>query len=217
MADEPTPKEPAAEPVDVEALVAKAVKQHGDMNTAYHALLRERDTLRDELAATKGNLPKDGAVVLEGDPAKAWAAYQALGEPSAIAKQLETGTAAAAERDELKFNAHIGEVSTLAKMRPSVLADRVKASGVEIVVKEEPDPKAPTGAKLKVPHVKGEGEKTTPLDEYAKANWADYLPALSAEPAPPATPRGSPPTHGNGPPRPAVPDRSSRPLQPLVR
>jgi hypothetical protein len=221
MADEPAPKEPAkpAEPapVDIKALVADAVKQHGDMNTAYHALLRERDTIRDELAATKGKLPRADAVVLDAAQAKLMAAWQAIGEPDDVVKRLDAGTKAVEERDKLKFDAHMGEVSTLAKMRPAVLADRVKASGVEILIQEVADPKAPTGAKIRVPHVKGEGDKTTPLADYATEHWADSLPALSVEPAAPAAPRGSPSTTGNGPPRPPVVERTGRPLQSLVR
>jgi hypothetical protein len=218
MADDPKAPEPKTpEPPDIKALVADAVKQHGDMNTAYHALLRDRDTLRDELGETKKRLPKDGHVVLDPESAKTFAAYQTYGPPEALAKALEDGKTAATERDDLRFTQHMGEVSGLMKWKPSVLADRVKASGVETVIKDEPDPKAPTGAKLRVPHVKLEGDKTVPLAEYAKQHWADYLPALSAEPPKPEMQRGSPPSNGQGPPRPAVAEKSGRPLQPLVR
>lgn len=210
-------KAEATETPDIKAMIADAVKQHGDLNVAYLMVSKERDTLRDELGATKERLPKEGHVVLDPDGAKRWADYQALGEPSALSKRIADGEAAATERDDLKFQSHIGEVATLEKWKPKVLADRVKASGIETFIKEEPDPKDPKGAKLRVPHVKLEGDKTTPLADYAKEHWGDYLPALQAEPAKAESLRGSPPSNGHTPQRPAVAEKSGRPLQPLVR
>ena len=219
MADE-IPKEKAPETPaapDLAALAAELLKQHGgDQGRALMAVMGERDKFRDEAAETRKRLPKDGHVVLDPEAAKAWAAYQAYGPPEVIGKALEDGKTAATERDDLKFQAHTAAVAGLMKWKPGVLADRVKASGVETVIKEEADPKAPTGAKLKVPHVKLEGDKTQPLAEYAAAHWGDYLPALSAEPAKVETPRGSPPSNGHTPARPAVPS-TDQPRRSLVR
>lgn len=207
----------ATETPDIKAMIADAVKQHGDLNVAYLMVSKERDTLRDELGATKERLPKEGHVVLDPDGAKRWADYQALGEPSALSKRIADGEAAATERDDLKFQSHIGEVAGLAKWKPKVLADRIKASGIETLIKEEPDPKDPKGAKLRVPHVKLEGDKTTPLADYAKEHWGDYLPALQAEPAKAESLRGSPSFTGANPARPPVVVKTDQPRRSLVR
>ncbi len=218
----PKPKrgaKPATEPLTADD-VAELLKAHsGDSNAALRTVLAERDRYRDEASEAKGRLPKEGSVVLDADAAKAWAAYQGHGTPEAIAKALEDGKTAATERDDLKFQSHIGEVAGLMKWKPGVLADRVRALKLETVIKEEPDPKDLKGDKLRVPHVKLEGDKTISLADHAKATpeLADYLPALQLEPAKAESLRGSPTTNGQGPPRPAVTDKSSRPLPSLVR
>jgi hypothetical protein len=221
---EPTPKsktkaKPAPEPLTADD-VAELLKAHGgDQGAAIRAVMAERDKFRDEATELKARIPKEGSVVLDQAQAALWAAYQAHGTPEAIAKALEAGTAATAERDELKFQSHIGEVASLMKWKPGVLADRVNALKLETIINEEPDPKDPRGAKIKVPHVKLEGDKTVSLADHAKATpgLADYLPALQTEPAKTAYERGSPSSNGNGPPRPAVIEKSGRPLSPLVR
>jgi hypothetical protein len=231
MSDEPKEPEPKPEPnptaksgnaitaEQFNKLVDTIMKNRsGDPIVAdLRGVIADRDKYRDELADVKARLPKEGSVILDADGAKAWAAYQGLGDPAALTKALDEGKTAATERDDLKFNAHMGEVSGLMKWKPGVLADRVRTSGVEVIVKDEPNPKDPKAPKLKVPHVKLEGDKTTPLADYAKEHWADYLPALSTEPAKPEIPRGSPTSNGQAPPRPAVVATGDRPTRPLVR
>jgi len=220
---EPEPKptktkaKPATEPLTADD-VAELLKAHGgDQGAAIRSVMADRDKYRDEATELRGKLPKEGHVVLDPERARTLAAYEALGDPAGLAKQLEAGQTATAERDDLKFHAHMGEVGTLAKMKPKVLADRVKASGIEVIVKEEADPKDLKGGKLRVPHVKLEGDKTQALADYAKEHWGDYLPALQAEPAKAESFRGSPPTNGQSPARPAVVQKPDQPHRSFVR
>jgi hypothetical protein len=221
MADDPkpeTPKPAEAPPApDFPKLIAEAVKQHGNADAAFHAVLRDHYLLRDELAATKAKLPKDGHVVIDPDRAKTVAAYEALGDPAGLAKALEAGTAAAAERDELKFRSHVGKIAKLMNWDEDVLAERVKATGAEVLIKDEPDPKDPKKT-VQVPHVKGEGDKTTKLAEHAAAapQWSKYLASLSLEPPKPPSLHGSPPSHGHTPPRPPVTEKSNQPRRSFV-
>jgi hypothetical protein len=220
---EPTPKpakgkaKPAAEPLTADD-VAELLKAHGgDQGAAIRSVMADRDKFRDEATELRGKLPKEGHVVLDPERAKTLAAYEAMGDPAGLAKAIEDGKTATAERDDLKFQSHMGEVASLQKWKPGVLADRVKASGIATLIKEEPNPKDAKGAKLRVPHVVLEGDKTTPLTDYAKEHWGDYLPALQTEPAKPEFSRGSPSSNGHTPARPAVVQKSDQPHRSLVR
>lgn len=206
-AADPPVVEPALTAADLSKAIKDVVKDHaGDRDAALRTVMLDRDKLRDEAAELRGKLPKEGVVILDDDARALWETYQALGKPEDLTKALETGKAAGDELASLKHERFIGEVAGLVKWKPSVLADRVAATKVEVVVKDEPDPKDPKKqATLKVPHVKLDGDKTQPLASYAETHWADYLPALKVEPAKPIPPPlGSPPQGDGTPPRPKL-------------
>ena len=97
----------------------------------------------------------------------------------------------------------------LAGFKPTVLDRLAVQDGLTVVIKAEKDK---AGKDVEVPHVKGEGDATTPLADYAKTHWADFLPALKGEEARP-TPPGSPHRAGATPPKPETnPDRPRRSL-----
>lgn len=204
MPEEPPPPTPKADPPEPSAALVKAVEaalaKHADPNAALRAVIADLHAARDEVHTLKGRLPREGHVVLDPDGAASFEAYRALGSPADLTKAIEDGRAAAAkvaEHDRVKFHA---EVAAAAGFRPTVLDRMAVQDGLTLVLKDGKD--ARTGKAVKVAHVKGEGDATTPLADYAAKHWADFLPALKDEAAKPAA-FGSPPGD-RGAPRPAI-------------
>jgi hypothetical protein len=146
-------------------------------------LRRERDQARQERDALRGKVPGDGAVVLTGDDAAAWAAFQALGhKPAEIKTKLGErdtfeGRIKAADREKL-----IGSAAKVHGFDPDVLADKAGADlRIEIADVQR------NGKTVKVAQVvtieKKDGkdvEVRTDLDKHAEKHWAKYLPVLRA-------------------------------------
>jgi hypothetical protein len=147
-----------------------------------YRLREDKRTLSAQLDETKGKLPADGSVVLTADEAKVYEAYKALGAPEELKTRIDAFPTLEDENKNLKRRDSIREAADVgfggSKLRFSVLEDRVKAAGgnLEFIVKEE------GRDKRKVAYVK-DGDKETPLEQYAQKNWADYLPSLKAEQA----------------------------------
>jgi hypothetical protein len=147
-----------------------------------YRLREDKRQLNEQLTATQGRLPADGTLVLAPDDAKAYEAYKALGTPKELKDRVDAYPTLEDENKDLKLRDSLREVADVgiggSKLRFSVLEDRVKAAGgnIQFSVKEE------GRDKRKVAYVK-EGDKETPLEQYAQKNWADYLPSLKAEQA----------------------------------
>lgn len=140
-----------------------AEKSHADLAAKVAQLEADNRALR-------GRAAKDGEVVLTVDQAKAWAAYVAIGKPEEITSRLKDGDAARVENTTLRREANLSALASDMKWKPSALSKLAK--DVEIVVKDGADGK-------KVYSVK-EGDKEIPLEQYAKANWEEFLPSLQA-------------------------------------
>jgi hypothetical protein len=155
----------------------------------FQARQRARE-LEARVQDLQGQVPGEGAVVLTGDDAAAWAAYRELGAP-------DTLQTAVTERDELQGRlqglereAQIRAVAEAAGFKPSVLAKleaTARAEGRELAF--EVRDVEQDGAIVKTPYVT-DGETQTSLTEYAAQEWADFLPALAA------TPQGGEPVPG---------------------
>jgi len=160
-----------------------------------NATLREqRRDLRTENATLKAQVAPEGAVVLTGDDAAAYQAYQALGKPGDLTKRLESGDAAIKRTAELERDAVVAEAATAAGYKPSVLRDR--AGDLPLTVKEVTVDGKPVKRAFITPQGQGEQELTA----YAQQQWADYLPALAASQQGQGTPGFTFPTTpaGNG-------------------
>jgi hypothetical protein len=168
-----------------DALVAK----HGDPTSALRVLMAENYDYRDKLRDLKAKLPADGSVVLAGDDAKAYARYKALGDPKDLEKAVTERDHFREEADGFRREKLHGEAAKLHGFKSSVLSRLVTTDGLELVIL---DGKDKVGKPAKSAHVKGEGDKTTPLADYAKANWGDFLPALQLAEQPSASPGGTP-------------------------
>ncbi|THF70494.1 hypothetical protein E7T06_07255 [Deinococcus sp. Arct2-2] len=156
-------------------------KKNGDSVALAAQLLAENNEARETIRTQRADLQKlqvpEGGVVLTKEQAAAWAEYQAHGTPAEVKTKIETGAAAIGERDTLKQEKALTSVAEAAGYKPRVLGDRLTADKLTPEVREIDQ----DGKKVKVVYVKGEDNKEHLLSEYAKANWEDYLPALTAQ------------------------------------
>lgn len=132
-----------------------------------YSLREERRQLKEQLAALQGKLPAEGAVVLAGDDASQWQAYTQLGKLDELQAALAERETTKGELATLKRDLELRDVAQIANYKPAVL--KQLAGDAQFVIKE---------ADGKRSIVVKDGEKETPLSDYAKAKWADFLPAL---------------------------------------
>lgn len=149
--------------------------------------VRERDTRIKELEAKQ--VP-DGAVVLTGDDAKLYQDFRSLNlKPDEVQQRLKDADEAVAERDQLKRSNTIREVADVTGYKATVL-ERLGAD-LTYEVKDVTESKNGKSETVKRAFVKVDG-KDTPLSDYAKQAWPDFLPALTSEPVTPERPIGTP-------------------------
>jgi hypothetical protein len=181
---------------NVQALLAK----HGDASEAMSVLLKDNHRYRELNRNLKGKVPAEGSAVLSPDDAKAFAAYKALGQaPEALTAALTERDAFKAEAEAFKRDKVHAEAATLLGFKAPVLSKLAQQDKLDLVVIDGQDK---AGRPVKIASVKGDGDKTTPLKEYAEAHWKDFLPSLKAEA--PAAPGGSPLHRSPTAPRPQI-------------
>jgi len=167
---------------DITAQIEGLIASHGDAKAALRTLYSENYDLRQErrqLREQQQGMQKvpEGGMVLDATQAAAWKKYEALGKP----EDLQT---AVTERDDLKTKlttaAHLEAARAAAEscgFKPDVLAKMPGADKLRFEVREE----TVDGEKVQVAYVTaGQGQTPQKLDEYAEANWKDFLPALEA-------------------------------------
>lgn len=185
MAEEPNPQG-GADPT--QAFQSRLSKMNGDAMAFATQLFDENFRLREDkrklteaATETAKKLPAEGSIVLTSVEAKAYEEYKALGTPVELKTRIDAFPTLEDENKNLKMRDSLREVASIgiggSKLRFSVLEDRVKAAGnLQFIVKEE------GRDKRKVAYVK-DGDKETPLEQFAEKNWADYLPSLKEESA----------------------------------
>jgi hypothetical protein len=185
----PEKKVPASEPEGYKALLEK----HGSPDAVALTLYTDNYKLRDKNRELSARIPAEGAVVLSGDDAARWRSYQELGKPDDLKKIVREHGEFSKENGRLKRTTELDDIADLAGYKRSVF--RTVAGDTAFVVTEEKKRDASTGKDVvvRVPHVKGEGDETTPLSEYAEAHWTDFLPSLDTDQGKQAGPRGTPP------------------------
>jgi hypothetical protein len=139
-------------------------------------LREDKRALNEELTAIKAKVPADDHVVLTPAEAQEYETYKALGKLDEIQTRLDASETTETELTELKQKDVLREVADLHGYKLSILVDRDKAAG-GLEVSFKTDSKG-----NKVAHVK-DGDKETPITEFAETNWADYLPSLKVETA----------------------------------
>lgn len=150
-------------------------RHNNDAMAVIATLLSENHGLRDERRSLRGQLPAQGAVVLSAEQATQWQAYQQLGAIDVLQTALtERGTfqaqIAGFQREKL-----IGQVAEAAGYKASVLGQLPGADKLEFTIGTATQ----DGKQVKTVTVK-DGDKQTPLADYATTHWADFLPALTA-------------------------------------
>jgi hypothetical protein len=154
------------------------MQRQGGADPTAALLFQENHQYRERIRQLEQQLPGEGAVVLSGDQALAWQAYQGLGAPTDVQQRLTAAEQAQNELAGLRRAEQIRGVAEAAGYRPTVL-ERL-AEGLEFEVREEQR----DGQTARVPYVvtkSEQGEQRTPLADYAQQHWADFLPALSAQ------------------------------------
>ena len=161
---------------DATKAVDSLAKRYGGLDGALKHLVAENYEYRDEIRQLKGKAPKEGSIVLEGDNVKHWNSYRELGAPTDLKKVVE-------ERDGLKKEVGgyqkkevVGKAAKIAGFEAEVLSTLAANLEIEITSKVE-------GGKTLQSVVVKHDDKTTPLEDFAKANWAAFLPALKPQAA----------------------------------
>lgn len=194
----PAPEPTASKAPDLGKAADGLIAKHGDPSAALRVLIAENYGYRDQLRDLKSKLPGDGAVVIKDDDAKAWEAYRKFGSPKDIKAALDEGSLAKSEAADYRRDAVMRQAADLHFPGKSGVLSTL-AVGLEIEFQDGTDR---AGKPTKQAVVKGEGDAVVPLTEYAKKNWADFLPSLQSDSA--RKPLGSPATGRATPPRPAI-------------
>lgn len=197
---------PASQAADPTLGYQAALKKHGDDASAFaRTTYADNERLRAELAAVNARLPKDGSIVLSGDDASHWTELAKLGKPDVVRASLEAGSAAIVRVSAFERTELMGQAAEPYKFNPKVL-EGLARDGLRIEMRDgNIGGKAARVADVitVVKDAKGHDVETkTPLDVYAVANWAEFMPALKAG-YKATQPAGSPPS-GGGAPRPEI-------------
>jgi hypothetical protein len=151
-------------------------RQGGEAGRVAELLYRENHELREKNRALSGQVPGQGAVVLQGEQAAQWTAYTALGAPDALTAALTEREAATSELASLRRAAQIRAVAEASGFKASVLGQLPGAADLTFAVREvEAD-----GKKVATAVVRDAAGTEHPLTAYASEHWADFLPALTA-------------------------------------
>lgn len=173
-------------------------KREAELAKRSHAdLIARQIDLERDLKKARDKAAPEGSRVLTPDEAKEWDAYTALGASKDLKTRLETGEKAVTDLASRQRGDTIREVAELAGYKPSVLGKLADGLSFDIGAEVEQD-----GKKTRPISVKDASGKATPLAEYAQANWADFMPSLTATggegSVTPAAPRVIPPLGGAG-------------------
>lgn len=157
----------------------KMAERLSEQESANYKLREKNRQLRDEVSALRSKAAPEGAVMLDANEAAQWQAYQELGvDPPSL-------KAALAERDEAKGRLTalerekiVRDVAEAAHYKPGVLGQLPGADALTFELRDT----TVDGETKKAAFVKYADGQVTPLADYAQEHWADFLPALDADP-----------------------------------
>ena len=140
-----------------------------------YALREERRQLKEQLTQLQGKLPAADAVVLSKDDAATIEAYRALGKPDELKTALTERQTTQQELASLRQDLALRDVAAAAKYDVDVL--RTIGGDLTYTIKDEQvNGKAERKVYVKVKE--GDAEKEQLLADYAKAQWAKFMPSL---------------------------------------
>lgn len=179
----------AAGSADIGAL--KEIVQ-GFYHDAVDLRAKNRELAR-ELTTAKGQV-KPGDVVLTGDDAKSWAAFQKIGIPAAeLSTRLTEGAAATQKMVVLERDRVADDIAKITGQNPGALRGLVRLQNLNVAIQEQADPSGAVDGegkkkKVRVPVVLVAGEKegettAVPWDEYADAHLGDFRDVLAGSEA----------------------------------
>lgn len=199
-----TPPAPSL-PAPAQQGLQNLINRQGGTDAAVVLLYQENHQYRErirqlekEVEKTKGQLPKEGEVVLSGKDLEAWKAYQALGDPETVKKLQGELNDTKAALGALQKEQVLRDVAEVSGYKFQVLRNLGAELDYEIREVEQ------DGKKAKGVFVKNGDGQTKPLADYAQEKWTDFLPALKpAETQAPPQPAGTRfPTQNPGSPAP---------------
>lgn len=170
-----TPAVPAGDPT--EGYKKLLEKHQNDASRVAEKLYDENHSHRQTIRELKAKVPGDGSLVLNADQAKAWTAYLELGKPEEIHVLKSEHGQFATERQAAAREKFHGEIAEAHGYKASVLSRLIDQDQIEVELKDA----SVNGKTVKVAHVK-DGDQFTPLPDYAKAHWADFLEVLPKAP-----------------------------------
>lgn len=190
--ENPTPNPEPSGPTDAD--VAACLAEHGgDFNATMAALFTDIEAKKAEIVALEANLTPEELASLD--------AWKALGTPEEITKKLEEHKAVEQQIEAHRREERFAEAGKLLEYKPEVLSTIAEMDGLDIVIRDEKDPK--TQKPVKIPYLVDAAGKRIPVVEHAEKHWKVWAPALTAKQPPPLVLRGSP-VGGGGPPRPPI-------------
>lgn len=136
-------------------------------NRQYRERIRQLERQVEDL---QGQAPAEDAVVLEGDEAQAWKAYQDLGTPEEIRQQR-------GDYELLQRRQVLTQAADAHGYKAPVL-ERL-AGDLAVEMREEKQDGETVNVAYVVPGEDGNGQAAR-LDQYAKEHWSDFMPALAA-------------------------------------
>jgi hypothetical protein len=181
----PTPKD-----FDPQVAIREAVAKHGDAERALGYFLRDNRKYRKDMAELRTKLPPEGAVVLQGDDARAWTEYSALGKAGDLKAALAERDRFRDEADGLRRAEVYKQAAEAHGYKEPVLKRLASQEKLQIEIREEK-----VGAKTaQVAYVKGVDDKgketATKLPDYAAKAWPEFLDSLPISTrAAPSTPQ----------------------------
>jgi hypothetical protein len=145
--------------------------------------LREKN--RDanaENATLKTKLPGEGAVILTAEQAQAWEAYQKLGKPEDVTRDLDAGRAAITKSADYERRELLDTAAKDLNFKPGLLKTLMEGKTVE---RREVEVRQQDGTTKKEPQYflvsEAGGQKTEkPLHDYFKEQGDDVLQSLDA-------------------------------------
>jgi hypothetical protein len=159
-----------------QVLQTLAARHGGSLDAVGMTLLTENHGYRERIRQLEGRLPAEGAVVLTGEDAQRWQAYQALGAPTDVQAAIAERDTFRGELTTLQRTKAIADAAGLAGYKAKVLGSLPKADKLAFIIKDETD----NGQTVQRAYVK-DGDTEEPLTTYAEREWQDFLPALSAD------------------------------------
>jgi hypothetical protein len=155
---------------DLAQVLERLVSRNGgSVDAVGIQLLSENHGYRQRIRDLEGRVPAEGAVILAGEDAQRWQAYQALGQPTDVQTAIT-------ELTTLRRDKAIADAADAAGYKAKVLGQLPKVDKLTFSVKEESE----NGQTVKRAYVK-DGDTEEPLTTYAERVWEEFLPVLGAD------------------------------------